>query len=368
MNAYIYHHNDDDGFCSGAIIYELCKKKYNPEEIISYEVTYDMEFDFSEIKNDDLVFFVDYSFSNKSNIKALKELIRKITTGKVVWLDHHQTSLDLIDSALEPGGLLEGIDGVFDVTESTNVSTVSNHKFYARIDMNICGAYISYLYAIEKMGYLESYQYDSTLYIPMFIKYINSYDTWAMNMENTKEFHTGMMFKNNDISCYFEGDGFCDNGGILGNRITPLLDPTRHAVNWFIKDGIRINEYNQVQYKRMRDMLSFPCGIIVITGTDKKHYRCLAINAPNLLGSAVFGDEYNNYDIVVLFSNNGKQYQYSLYSSNKNIRCDEIAKTFGGGGHKGAAGFHSDELLFHKDCVFYVDTRDPEGKGFVSHY
>lgn len=39
----------------------------------------------------------------------------------------------------------------------------------------------------------------------------------------------------------------------------------------------------------------------------------------------------------------------AIYSSNKEIDCSKIAESFGGGGHKGAAGFSSDELLFKKN-------------------
>jgi len=42
----------------------------------------------------------------------------------------------------------------------------------------------------------------------------------------------------------------------------------------------------------------------------------------------------------------GKKYSYSIFSSNPNIDCSKIAESYGGGGHKGAAGFSSDELLF----------------------
>jgi len=34
-------------------------------------------------------------------------------------------------------------------------------------------------------------------------------------------------------------------------------------------------------------------------------------------------------------------WQYSLYSTNPNVHCGEIAQKYGGGGHRGAAGFSS---------------------------
>lgn len=36
----------------------------------------------------------------------------------------------------------------------------------------------------------------------------------------------------------------------------------------------------------------------------------------------------------------------SLYSTRDDVNCADIAKSFGGGGHKGAAGFQCDEIPF----------------------
>jgi nanoRNase/pAp phosphatase (c-di-AMP/oligoRNAs hydrolase) len=41
-----------------------------------------------------------------------------------------------------------------------------------------------------------------------------------------------------------------------------------------------------------------------------------------------------------------KLWNVSLYSTKPEIDCGEIAKSFGGGGHKGAAGFQGKELPF----------------------
>ena len=53
------------------------------------------------------------------------------------------------------------------------------------------------------------------------------------------------------------------------------------------------------------------------------------------------------HDIMLPFAShkNGK-WKLSLYSTKKKINCGEIAKLFGGGGHKGAAGFISEKLPF----------------------
>jgi nanoRNase/pAp phosphatase (c-di-AMP/oligoRNAs hydrolase) len=74
---------------------------------------------------------------------------------------------------------------------------------------------------------------------------------------------------------------------------------------------------------------------------------CAVIN--NKTNSWIFGDCYEKYPFVVVWVFDGKQYIYSLYSNNANVDCSEIVKKLSdgkGGGHKGAAGFRSDHLIF----------------------
>ena len=43
---------------------------------------------------------------------------------------------------------------------------------------------------------------------------------------------------------------------------------------------------------------------------------------------------------------NGREWVYSLYTTKK-IDCSQIAKWYGGGGHKQAAGFQTEKLIFN---------------------
>ena len=49
------------------------------------------------------------------------------------------------------------------------------------------------------------------------------------------------------------------------------------------------------------------------------------------------------YDMFIGFSYNGKSWNYSLRSTK--VDCSQIAMKYGGGGHKGASGFSTDELI-----------------------
>ena len=53
------------------------------------------------------------------------------------------------------------------------------------------------------------------------------------------------------------------------------------------------------------------------------------------------------YDLMIAFCRRkDKLWNVSLYSTKTDVDCGAIAKSFGGGGHKGAAGFQCAELPF----------------------
>lgn len=78
------------------------------------------------------------------------------------------------------------------------------------------------------------------------------------------------------------------------------------------------------------------------------NYKCLLVNS-NYKGSTQFEciENYKDYDLLVTWSYNGKKYIYGIYSSNPNINVGELCqKHLNGGGHKGAGGGESSEMIF----------------------
>ena len=65
-----------------------------------------------------------------------------------------------------------------------------------------------------------------------------------------------------------------------------------------------------------------------------------------MFGSLAFGELMMDYPICISFVFDGYNYTVGLYSSDEDIDVSEIAKKYGGGGHKGAAGFVCKELPF----------------------
>lgn len=65
-----------------------------------------------------------------------------------------------------------------------------------------------------------------------------------------------------------------------------------------------------------------------------------------MFGSLAFNELMMDYPICISFVFDGRKYTVGLYSTNDEIDVSEIAKKYGGGGHKGAAGFICKELPF----------------------
>ena len=76
-------------------------------------------------------------------------------------------------------------------------------------------------------------------------------------------------------------------------------------------------------------------------------YSCYAVNI-GLISSEDFIVDDSKYDVLIGFCFDGENYTYSLRTINCNVDVSKIAETFGGGGHKAAAGFVSKELCIEK--------------------
>ena len=77
--------------------------------------------------------------------------------------------------------------------------------------------------------------------------------------------------------------------------------------------------------------------------------RVLCLNSPGH-GSLRLQPAFDpaRHDAMLLFSFDGEQWDYGLYAGSgdtNRIDCSAIAASYGGGGHKGAAGFTTKELL-----------------------
>jgi oligoribonuclease NrnB/cAMP/cGMP phosphodiesterase (DHH superfamily) len=76
--------------------------------------------------------------------------------------------------------------------------------------------------------------------------------------------------------------------------------------------------------------------------SDFHGLRALVMNKP-FSNSKVFDSIYDpdRHDIMILFGVKSGEFKYSLFSAKDGVDVSSIAVQYGGGGHKGAAGFYS---------------------------
>jgi oligoribonuclease NrnB/cAMP/cGMP phosphodiesterase (DHH superfamily) len=284
-----YHSADLDGHCSGALI----KERYPEGELcpINYGEVFPME----TIGEDEIVFMVDFSLNPISLMWDLKARCKQL-----VWIDHHRSAIhEYIDEFRKRDGRF--IDG-------------------SRVIGNAgCELTWEYLYPDKPM--------------PEFIRLLGRYDVWDQSDLN----------KWNEEILPFQ----------MGMRLTET-DPSKNTDIWpmtlkmiTVGDEKRIIDINIcngktiIAYQKQQNAAYMRSHSYEI---EWEGHKCLMLNSGKE-NSQTFESMYDpqKHDLMVAYSNvRGIYWAVSLYS--ETIDCSEIAKKYGGGGHKGAAGFTCNEL------------------------
>ena len=165
----IFHHNDMDGKVSAALIYayEYYYKMTKSINITCKEIGYTVLLN-DDIKEGTTVYFVDYSFSKNENVDYLKSLINK--GYKVIWIDHHKTSLEIL----------------YQLRKEMNLA---NTNFDCMMTEEKCATMICAHWVWEQTNHNKKYHIENR----NFIKLVNSWDIWIHDMENDRDFNQGFM-------------------------------------------------------------------------------------------------------------------------------------------------------------------------------
>lgn len=284
---YILHHDDLDGITSGIIANEY----FENAKLIS--CNYENKIDpLNFIDKNDFVIIVDYSFEPK----IMQELYKRLN-GNLIWIDHH---ISAINKSKQFG---------YD-------------KIKGMRDINYCGAELTYLY------------YSKSKQIPLLLKEIGNFDmfrTFGKNeFEDTLSLFYGCMANQHILK-----DAFIDiikNNGINEQKYFES----------FKKDGFAILRYKKVEYMEDGNKYSY---VRNIWGK-----RVLCMNTPEgglgLQLVKIFNPD--EHDMILTYNYNGTHWCYGFYTDklkHPEVNCAEIAETYGGGGHKSAAGAETDYIF-----------------------
>lgn len=277
-NLVFYHRVDLDGVASAAIVADYAK--INDEGCICTGWTYgDKVPEYMDVSDFDKIWIVDISFGSK-HVKLIEKW--KKEGKKVIWIDHHK-------SAITPD--TEHIGGL------------------RAIGKGACELTWEYIYG------------ENT---PMLIQYLSAYDVWDKERFAWK----------NVIALQY---AMRAKAGLNHRKIIPYLSMREEADSYHVTNLI-------LEGKIILDFLAQKnegeCNNFSFEATVGK-YRAICMNTLEF-NSTTFNSVWDEekYDIMMPFAvqNNGLV-RFSLYTTKEDVDCSEIAKKFGGGGHKKAAGF-----------------------------
>lgn len=322
----IFHHNDADGYAAGYIaqLYETIQNEF--DEIKTNEINYNTEFPFGQINEGDKVYIVDYSLHPNDMIKLLK------ITKNVIWIDHHISAINKYD---DWNDLIE---------EATGISEIPGIRVNG-----ISGSALTYLYcchgwnesalselrdcSINEEEVCKVLTKDFEERAPKYLVYINDWDIWKHDYKESEQLQIAI-------------------SNILDINLIMEMDRNEDLVDELLEKGKHYIEYRDMWSNQFMNTYGFETHLEDLDGNLKLIFVANLGNA----NSKFFGNRIDEYDAVVTQCFNGEIWNFSIYSNKEDFDCSKIASHFGGGGHKGAAGFSLAEP-FTKSTIFTKSSR-----------
>lgn len=332
---FIVHHGDDDGICAAAIVVKECfPGTVTPETVFSYwhgdaypAIPYD------KITDKDALYLVDLAL-DAMVLDAIRQFRTAAPNATIVHIDHHQTTFDALEALSDEDKTLmstviqfykNGLSGCL-LTWIWSCMRDDERKHPMDVWFDFTLNYTHVGFKPDDDGYDRMYN------IPSIVRWINDWDVWTFEIQNTTEFHYGFMLEENKSPLNKDLWGPALND----RRIEYILDTK------YVKPGAvilqYINEINKGALER-----AYVDDIAWKDANGKwQTAQILMLNATG--NSMVFGDKIKEYPAVLLwhYSGRGHQFHYSLYSHEGGLDVSVIAKHYGGGGHVHASGFQSE--------------------------
>lgn len=230
------------------------------------------------------VFVVDFTIEPFENMVRLNEMC------DLVWIDHHATSID--------------------EAKRFNFSP----KGVRRVGEAACELAWEFLNPNRSM--------------PIAVRLLGRYDVWDHKDPRVLPFQYGFRLSQRDPS-----DLRFWSGVFLASAMSGATEHT-------ISIGESVLKYETQSFERYCKSHAFE--------SELDGFRAVCVNR-GLSSSKLFESVWDpeQFDVMVSFSRLAKgKWSVSIYSTKENIDCGRIALKFGGGGHKGAAGFVCERLPF----------------------
>jgi len=250
-----------------------------------YPIDYGQNFPWEEIEDGEEVYMVDFSLQPFEDMKRLNDLC------KLIWIDHHKSAIEACEE--EKYTSIHGI---------------------RRIGIGACALVWEYFTIAET---------------PYAVKLLAEYDVWNHSNPDTLPFQYGCRLYNTNPSSE-EGMKFWREFFNSEDNIN---------VKALVAEGKICLRYEEQINRKYCERYVFE--------TELEGLKAIAVNK-GISNSKLFKGFYDprKHDIMITFCYLGDKWTVSLYSDKKGIDVSIIARKYGGGGHKGAAGFQCKELPF----------------------
>jgi oligoribonuclease NrnB/cAMP/cGMP phosphodiesterase (DHH superfamily) len=230
---------------------------------------------------DRFVYLVDFSYPREVLIKMLD------VAKAVILLDHHKSMFEDLQGFSHPS---------FDMSHSTEVFS---------------GAMLAWLYTKPATERVEA---------PMILRHIQDRDLWKFELPHTKEVMAAV-FSHPFSFEYF--DWLMD------------LDP-------FDYEDLKMQgaAILRVEDKAIKGIIKATSREVYVGQNETFWWKATFVNAPPMYASEIGSRLSEEHGVVAIYYDTMYDRKFSLRSKNgTEIDVSEIAKHYGGGGHKHAAGF-----------------------------
>ncbi len=287
--AIIYHEADLDGQVSGYLAFKYAFDVLGYKDTVLYPFDYgkDQAELMKEIAEREarIVIMTDFSL-DPVNMRTLYE-----TAYEFIWIDHHKSAIE------------------------------ENKKSYLgvrEVGFAACELAWNYFFGLNANG-------DEQV-TPKVVRHVGRYDVWDHSDPITLPLQYGLRILSIDITDFSKR-----------RLLEHLISADDNAsIDALAQDGGIAIAYDAVQAAEVANSIGFTA--------EYDRYKFVCLNNGQR-GSMQFVEIYNPkfHDAMVAFRFNGRMWNFSVYTEGK-FDCAAFAQTFGGGGHKGAAGFTLSEF------------------------
>lgn len=262
----------------------IVKREFLECEMIG--INYGQPFPWESIAQGEKVYMVDFGLQPFSDMERLNGMC------ELHWVDHHKTAIN----------------------DAHNAGFLASGGQLLEVGKAGCELVWDYLHHDEA--------------IPWGVHLLGRYDVWDHSDGQTLPFQYGMRQY---------ADTTPDN-----QKFWSMVFGGGAFTAATLHDGNLLMGYEKSQNEKFCKAYSFETELNGMTGVCANR---------GFTNSKIFDSVYNpeKHHLMITFCRlkpPAGKWTVSLYSTRDDVDCGVIAKSFGGGGHKGAAGFQCDELPF----------------------